>query len=292
MGVAAALWAGAAAVASHLFDSGVAPLELVEARAVIAAAGLGLLTVLGKRRARSLKPRGDSARSARASVIALGLALALVNLAYYLAIDRLAVAVAIVLQYSAPALVVLWTALSTRRRPSRRVLVSLFAAVLGVVLVSEVLAGDLGRLDLFGIAMGLASAALFATYTLLSEKAEAAYGPLGAVTRAFVVAAVFWAVVQIPFGWPEALFEATNVGPVLFVGIAGTLVPFLLYVWGVGHIRSERASIAATLEPVLAALFAWIWLDQSLSPMQIAGGALVLLAVATLHARRVEAVHV
>ena len=224
-------------------------------------------------------------------VVALGLALALVNLAYYLAIDRLDLAVAIVLQYSAPALVVLWTALVAKRRPSRRILFSLAAALGGVILVSEVLAGDVGALDLFGIAMGFASAALFATYTLLSEAAEAQYGAVTAVFRAFATAGVFWVFVQIPRGWPVALFEPENVLPVLFVGVAGTLVPFLLFVWGVARIRSERASIAATLEPVLAAVFAWIWLEQSLTFMQICGGLLVIASVASLQTTRRETPH-
>ncbi|MDQ4143802.1 MAG: EamA family transporter [Actinomycetota bacterium] len=293
VGGAAALWAGAAAVASHLFNRGVVPLELVQARAVIAALGLGLLMLVGRRSQR--RRRGDARPreelSAFAGVITLGLALALVNLAYYLAIDRLAVAVAVVLQYSAPALVVSWAAVVSGRKPTRPVLASLVAALTGVILVSELLAGELGRLDFFGIAMGLASAALFATYTLLSEKAEAHYGPVGAMARAFGTASIFWILVQLPSGWPSALFEPAHLVPVLFVGVAGTLVPFLLYVWGVARIRSERASIAATLEPVLAAVFAWIWLDQSLSPTQLAGGTLVLVAVGSLHAARVDSAH-
>jgi DME family drug/metabolite transporter len=77
---------------------------------------------------------------------------------------------------------------------------------------------------------------------------------------------------------------------VLFVGLAGTLSPFLLYVWGIRRVRAERATIAATLEPVLAALFAWVLLDQSLGPMQISGGVLVCAAVVLLQTRRREPV--
>lgn len=279
-------------MASHLFDDGVEPLELVEARAVVAAFGLGVLHWWRRGRFGRRTQKRRPQRRAILGVVALGIALALVNLAYYLAIDRLAVAVAIVLQYSAPALVVIWTAVVGRRRPSQRVVLSLIGALAGVILVSEVLGGDVGSLDAFGIAMGLASAALFATYTLLSEAAESDFGPLGAVFRAFAAASLFWIVVQIPIGWPAALFERENILSVLFVGLAGTLAPFLLYVWGVARVRSERASIAATLEPVLAALFAWVWLDQSLSALQIAGGLLVIAAVAGLHVTRAEAAHV
>ncbi len=65
-------------------------------------------------------------------------------------------------------------------------------------------------------------------------------------------------------------------------GLGGTLLPFLLYVWGVQRLRSERAVIAATLEPLFAALVAWMLLDQVLSPMQTMGGVLILGAVVWL----------
>lgn len=276
--LAAGLWAIAAIAASRLFERGVEPIELSEARAVIAA--LGLSTVGWRLPARH--------RVNPLLVAGLGLSIALVNAAYYLAIDRLAVALAIVLQYTAPALVVAWVAVTARRAPSREVLVALVAALAGVVLATEIPAGDVGSTDGLGIAFGLVSAVLFAAYTLLSERAGRAYGSVGAMTRAFGAAAVFWVLVQMPRGWPAELFEPENLPLVLFVGLGGTLAPFLLYVWGVGRVQSERATIAATLEPVLAALFAWVLLDQSLSPMQIAGGLLVVGAVAMLQLTRHE----
>jgi DME family drug/metabolite transporter len=276
--LAAGLWAIAATAASRLFDRGVDPIELSEARAVIAA--LGLSSVGWTRRARQ--------RVSPLLIAALGLSIALVNVAYYLAIDRLAVALAIILQYTAPALVVSWVALTARRAPSRDLLLALIVAVAGVALATEVPAGDIGSFDGLGIAFGLASAVLFAAYTLLSERAGRAYGSIGAMTRAFGAAAVFWILVQVPRGWPGDLFEPENLPLVLFVGLGGTLAPFLLYVWGLGRVRSERATIAATLEPVLAAVFAWLLLDQSLSSMQIAGGLLVIGAVAMLQVSRHE----
>jgi drug/metabolite transporter, DME family len=282
---AAALWAIAAIVARDLFDAGVAPLELAEARAVIAAAGFALLNL--RRRSRRT-PTGS--RRAVVLTLSLGLAIALVNGTYYLAIDRLSVAVAVVLQYTAPVLVVGWTALVGRRAPSPQVLAALVAAVAGVVFVVELPLGGVGDLDGLGIAFGLASAVLFASYSLLSERLGVIFGALGAMARAFLVAAGFWIVYQIPFGWPGELFEPSNAVGVLFVGLAGTLSPFLLYVWGIRRVRAERATIAATLEPVLAALFAWVLLDQSLGPMQISGGVLVCAAVVLLQTRRREPV--
>ena len=271
---AAFLWALAAVVARRLFDDGVAPLELVEARAILSALGLALVPSVWR------GPRGGLR-----DAVVLGLAIALVNAAYYLAIERLAVAVAIVLQYTGPAILVGWTALVEKRRPGADVIAALVLAFAGVVLVSEVFAGDIGKLDVLGIAFGIAAAVLFATYTLQSERAERRFGAVGALARAFAVASVFWIVLQIPKGWPRALFEADHLGSVIFVGLGGTLAPFLLYIWAIGHLRSERAVIAATLEPLFAGLIAWVWLDQVLGPLQLAGAVLILVAVTTLQTR-------
>jgi drug/metabolite transporter, DME family len=276
--LAAAGWAVAAIVARRLFDAGVSPLDLSAARSVIA--GLGLVPVLLARR--------PTRRFPVAHVVALGLSIALVNAAYYLAIERLSVAVAIVLQYTAPAIVVGWTALIQQRRPSNEIVLALIAAVIGVVLIVQLVGGQIGALSPAGVGFGLASALLFATYSLLAEPASHVYGALGAMARAFVVASVFWVLVQILRGWPQGIFRFENVPEILFVGIAGTLLPFLLYVWGISRVRAERATIAATLEPVFAAAAAWVWLNQALSFMQLLGGALVLGAVCVLQLNRAE----
>jgi drug/metabolite transporter (DMT)-like permease len=278
--LAAALWAVAAAVARALFDDGVDPLELVQARAILSAIGLGLIPAAWKTRA----PRNQMGWA-----IALGLCIALVNAAYYIAIQRLAVAVAIVLQYVAPALVVLWTALTMRRRPPTLILLSVSVAFVGVTLVSELFGGDVGRLDAPGLLAGLAAAVLFAAYTILSERAGNAYGVVGALFRGFVAASIGWIVFQSFRGWPAQLFTPEHLPLVLFVGLGGTLVPFLLYLWGVQRVRAERASIAATLEPVLVALLAWIWLGQSLSITQMVGGAMIIGAVVALQVDRHKA---
>lgn len=274
-------------VARTLFDEGVEPILVAEARSIVAALGLVLIAGVAGRRRKDANAEDGSHRTGRRmlwpQLVALGLSIALVNAAYYVAIEHLPVAVAIVLQYTAPALVVGWAALAARRRPGRDVIVALVAALSGVVLVSEVFIAGTTGLDTFGVAMGLASAALFATYTLLAERVTAVYGPVGAMRRAFLVASAFWIVVQAPQGWPAALVSGDHVWRVLAIGVFGTLTPFLLYVWGMSRVAAERASIAATLEPVLAAAVAWLWLGQALRPAQIAGGVLVLGAVVSLN---------
>lgn len=272
--LAATLWAIAAVVASKLFQGGVKPFELAAARSMIAA--LGLATISQGR----LSPRqGIDWR-----IVALGLSLAGVTVSYYVAIDRLAVAVALVIQYTAPALVVALTALQARRLPSRATLFAVASALLGVVLISGLATGQF-QLDVVGLLAAGASALLFASYTLLSDAVVHTYGAVGVMFRAFGVSSVFWLVFQLSQGFPEAVFAPANVPGILFVGVGGTLVPFLLLCWAIQQIRADRAAIAATLEPAIAAVLAWIWLGQTLSLQQIGGGLLVLLAVVSLQLR-------
>lgn len=281
---AAACWGIAAAVAKDLFESGVEPLELAQARSYVAAIGFSLLP--------GAWARGEARVDRRALIplIGLGLSIPAVNGVYYLAIQRLDVAVALVLEYSAPVLVVAWTAVVSRKFPRPLLLGTLSAAVVGVVFVAELPAGDVGELDGVGLLLGLAAAVFFSAYTLLNEEAGARFGPIAAMARAFLVAAAFWVVYQAPRGFPSDLVDPDNVWRVLFVGIGGTLVPFLLFIWGVSKVKSEKAAIAATIEPPLAGLIAWLWLGETLSPMQIGGGVLILAAVAALQLDRTRPV--
>ncbi|MFN2389250.1 MAG: DMT family transporter [Actinomycetota bacterium] len=273
---AAALWALAAVVASSLFARGIEPVELAEARSFVALAALALIPAARRR---------PSGTPARARVVALGVAITLVNASYYVAIDRLPVAVALVLQYTAPVGVVVWSALIGRRAVGMRVVTALAASLAGVALVSEVASAGASQIDPVGIAAGLGSAVAFGTYTVLSEGTAAAYGPTGALARGFVVASLLWVAYQAPHGWPAELLDPSNLVPIGYVGIAGTLAPFLLFIWGVQRVAPARAAIAATLEPVLAGVAGWVWLGQNLTGLQLAGGALVVGAVLSLQVR-------
>ena len=274
--VAATLFALAGAVAANLFDAGVMPVELAQVRAAVAFVGLLLVPAARRGRGGGLVSR---------VVLLHGTSLALVTVSYYIALDHLTVAVAIVFQYTGPAMVVSWTAIRARQWPSLRILLCLVLAVAGAALISEIASGQLGSLNLVGVAAGLASAVLFASMSILSEISADVFGPLGATLRAWGVAVGLWALYGLAVRWPERALDLELLPQVLFVSIFGTLAAFLLYVWGIERVRAERASIALTLEPVVAVAVAWVWLAQSLSAVQMAGAALVITAVVALPRR-------
>ncbi|MEX2394717.1 MAG: EamA family transporter [Actinomycetota bacterium] len=280
---AAVLWAVGGAYASRLIDEGASFVELTEARAWITA--LVLLVVV----ARSRPARSGEGKPPLWLVVAFGLSIAAANLTYYASLSRLPVAVAITIQYTAPGLVVGWTAFAERKGPSRRVAAALIAAVIGVALLAElpaVLASGEVRLDGIGLLIAVASAFAFATYMLTGERVGRSLGAQRSVLQGFLVASALWVVVQSLRGRPDTLLDERFVPGVIFLAVATTIAPFLLFVWGLGRIRASDAGIMSTLEPLTAAVIAFVWLDQSLAGWQLVGAALVIVGIGLVQAER------
>jgi drug/metabolite transporter, DME family len=269
--LAATLWAIASIVASNLFQAGVSPFELTTSRAVISAIGLAMISRMMQTSRKRMNWR----------ILMLGLSLAMVTATYYVAISRLSVAVALVIQYTAPAIVVAIEALKLRRIPPLITTIALMGVMAGVTLLSGLGTDEL-QIDSLGLVAAGLSALFFCSCTLLSESVVDTYGAIGVMSRAFLISSLFWVTFQFSQGFPTAVFLPENIAGILFVGIGGTLIPFCLMCWGIQQVRAERGAIAATLEPVLAAILAWLWLGQTLSMIQVAGGILVIMAVASL----------
>lgn len=280
---AAILWAIGGAYASYLIDEGASFVELTEARAWITVLALAVVAWVRRQPAR---PIGAVPLP---WIVVFGCSIAAANLTYYASLARLPVAIAITVQYTAPGLVVLWTAVTERRRPSTRVLLALTGAILGVALLAEfpivIAEGEL-RVDAIGLLTAGASAIAFATYIFSGERVSRGMGAQQAVLRGFVVASVLWIVVQLARGRPDTLLDTRFTTGILFLAVATTILPFVLFVWGLARIRATDAAIVSTLEPLAAALIAFVWLDQSLSGWQLCGAALVLVGIAMVQVER------
>lgn len=273
---AAVLWAGSATVARGLIDQGASPLELSELRAFVAAIAFVAVT------------RATIRRRWTWPAFALGATIAGVNLSYFLAIERLPVAIAVIIQYTAPALVVGWELLVEHRRPSRTTIVALVAVLLGVTLISEPFEslGAGGGLDPIGVVFAALSAFGFAGYNLLAARAEREHGGTGAHARAFVVASGIWLLVQAPRGMPDTVLHERLLPGIAIVTLIGTVAAFGIYAQGIKRIGAAHATLTSTVEPVAAAVFAWVLLEQTLSTGQLLGAASVLAGIALLQPRR------
>lgn len=233
-----------------------------------------------------LRPGALRFRSADAwLLLAYGvLGVAGVQLFFFLAVARVPVGVAMVLVNLAPALVALWVRVVRGVRLPPLVWVGIGLAVAGLAVVARVWAG--GGLDLLGVAAGLASAVCSAGYFLLGERGANRHDALGMTAAGLVVGAVVLAVLCPPWTLPFGLLDSSStLGPVWLVllglAVAGTALPYLAGLRALRDLPPARASVLSVVEPLVAAVLAWLLVGQTLGAAQLAG-AVVMLAGAVL----------
>jgi drug/metabolite transporter (DMT)-like permease len=278
------LFASSGPLAKAVMDAGWSPAAVTSVRISLAAVLLAPVVVL-------VRPR--ALRFGRADVrLLLGyglLGVAGVQLCFFLAVSRVPVGVAMVLVNLAPALVALWIRVVRRTPLPGLVWLGIGLAIAGLALVAEVWQGT--RLDLLGVAAGLAAAICSAGYFLLGEHGAGHHDPLGLTAVGLLIGAVAVVAVSPPWGTPFDRFVtgvqfggAGSVAAwVVLVGLAvvGTVLPYLLGLWSLRVLAPSVASVLALVEPLVAAGLAWVLLGQALGPVQLAG-AVVLLAGAAL----------
>jgi drug/metabolite transporter (DMT)-like permease len=282
---AATLFAVNGTVSKVLLESGLSSARLAQLRSTGAA--IVLLLALLVWRPRTLRiQRGELPALLAFGVFGVGL----VQWTFFAAIDRLPIGIALLIQFTAPLLVALFGHHVLGRPVRRRLWLALALALGGLALVVEVWSGL--AFDGIGLAAAAAASLTYATYVLLAERELARRDAVSLSAYGFAVAALLWAVVLPWWSFPgDALagdrsllgnledLSAPGWALVAWLLLLGTVVPFVLVVGALAHTSSTRVAILAMLEPVLGALVAWLWLGQSLAAVQLAGGALVLVAI-------------
>nr|WP_183501070.1 MULTISPECIES: DMT family transporter [Microbacterium] len=204
---------------------------------------------------------------------------------YFLAMQRMPVAVALLIQYLAPVLLVAYLWLRTRRAPSARVIGGTVVAITGLVLVVDI-AG--ARFDLLGTLFALGAAVCAAMYFVMSERAGDDLPPLALASGGLLVGTLTMAVLAVtgilPFAAPDVTvafrgIEVPGLVPILWVGAIGTTLGYALGIMAVPRIGARLASFIGLSEVLFALGFGWLLLGEALGPVQFAGGALILAGV-------------
>src|SRR3954452_5087538 len=282
---AAVLWGVNGAVSKTILSTGLSSERLAEVRSLGAAVGLvAIVAVTAPNRLRLT-------RRELPYLVAFGMGgLAFVQFFYFLAIHRLAIGIALLVEYLAPLLVALWARFVQHAPVRKRVWVALALAVTGLGLIVDVFGGE--SLSTAGLAFAFAGAFAYALYVLLAEHVVGGRDPVSLLAWGFLFTSVFWAVVVPWWSFPaHALTDSTSLHghlqsvslPVWVLAtwmiVLGTIVPFFLLVSALRHLTATRVGIVAMLEPVAGALVAWIWLAERLGGVQLVGAAVVLAAI-------------
>jgi DME family drug/metabolite transporter len=274
--MSAVLFAATGTASKFLFHQGVTPYQLVQVRTAIASAVLLAWLALADpaclRISRQSLPR----------FILLGFVLAATMFTYFYAISKIQVAAAILLQYQSPVLVATYALAFSGERHSTSTLLAIVGSGLGCYLAVGAYSLDLLSLNRAGIIGGLGAAAFLSAYTVLSESALRRYKPWTVLFYASLFSAAACNILLPPFEGLTRSYNATQWFWILFISIVGTAVSLGLYNKGLRLIRATHASITATLQPIAAAMLAFLFLGEAMSPWQLVGVGLVVASIIVL----------
>jgi drug/metabolite transporter (DMT)-like permease len=216
-------------------------------------------------------------------IVGFGLtAVAGCQLLFFAAMQRMPVAVALLIQYLAPVLMVALAWMRSRRAPSRLVLIGSVVAIVGLILVVDISGA---RFDLLGTVFALGAALCVVAYFLISERAGDDLPPLALASGGLLVGAGLMAVLGIagvlPLHMPavDVMLGGVSVPgfvPLLWVAGVATTLGYAFGIMAVPRIGSRVASFVGLSEVLFALGFAWLLLAEAPAPIQFVGGALIL----------------
>lgn len=278
---------GTLGVVSRLsYDLGLAPSALVAWRGLFGFVGIGVIVLVGLSRGRSLVRRRDLGRSVRFPLaVAMASAWGL-NMAIFLAFDRVTVALALLGFYLFPALVTIVDVWLGHERLDRPRVVALALSLGGMVaVVGGGLGGEL-RFDALGIGLAVLAAVIQTVFIIVSRDGyssipadQAMASILGAVAVLATISALLLGpadAILLPLRDPELL------GLTVFAGVFGAAIPSLLFLIGIRRLGGTRAGILMLSEPAMGVTLAAIVLGEALRPIQAAGAVAIIVAAVVL----------
>lgn len=271
---AAALWGIIGLWNRRLMAAGLSPFSIVVVRNL---GGCALLVLFF-----ALRDRGVFRVERRHLKYFFGtgvVSVVLFTVCYFSCQELCSLAVASVLLYTAPSFVVILSAVLWREPVTRKKLLALFLTLLGCACVCGLFSGGLS-VTVPGVLLGLGAGFFYALYSVFGRYALAHYPPLTVTVWTFLFAGP----ASLLFLRPAELAGAFAGGgglwlTALAMAVFSTAAPYILYTWGLARMEPGRASILASLEPVVASLTGVIAFGEPMGPLTVLGILCVLAGV-------------
>jgi drug/metabolite transporter (DMT)-like permease len=215
---------------------------------------------------------------------------AAVNLLYFLAIQRLNVGIALIIEFTAPIWIALWLRFVQKKIVSRLMWWALVIGLTGLVLIAQVWRGL--TLDGLGVVYAISCALALTLYFLVGEKLVGVKSSEATMAWGLGVSTAFFAIIQpwwtFPFDQLQSVIQLTGRFSeisvptyylIFWVIIFGTAVPYFLVLTGLRGLSAATTSAIGMSEPVFGGVFAWIFLYEKLNFIQSLGAIVVLVGI-------------
>ena len=204
------------------------------------------------------------------------------NYFYYVAIQRTSVAIAIIVQYTAPVWVLVYVVARGQQKLSPQKITAAAVALAGIALTIGIVGGKSAaplRLDAYGLIAALLASFSFAFYNVGGHRLLASYDRWRVLIWTLASAAVFWLLVNPPWKVISAHYTPAQWMFLFVFSMVSVLGSFSLYFLGLQYLEPTKAIIASCLEPVFSILLAAALLGEGVRPVQTVGIVLVLSAI-------------
>ena len=208
------------------------------------------------------------------------------NFTYYFAIKESTVATAILIQYTAPLLVMAYAAYSGEEKVTTVKLAAAMISLLGCFLAVGAYDLSLLKISPLGLVSGISSVFTFAFMNVYTRHLLSRHTLWTVTFYAIASAAVFWMIIQPPWVIASLSLPANIWEGLVALAIVSILIPHTLYFSGLRYLVPSRAIITSTLEPVIAIVSAALFLGEYLALGQVLGAVLVIGAIVLLQVRR------
>lgn len=204
------------------------------------------------------------------------------NYFYYVAIQRTSVAIAIILQYTAPVWVLLYVVARGQQKLSMQRVLAVLVALAGIALTIGIVGSGSRsslRIDSYGLIAAMLASFSFAFYNVGGHSILARYDRWRVLVWTLASAAVFWLFVNPPWKIIAAHYSLAQWIFLFIFSMISVLGSFSLYFLGLQYLEPSRAIIVSCLEPVFSILLAAVLLGEGVRPIQTLGIVLVLSAI-------------
>ena len=269
-------------VSKLVLEAGLSPLRLAEVRSTGAFAFFLIYLLIFKRGALRFDIK------ALPEMLVYGIVgYAGVQYFYFVAILRMPVSVGLIIEFTAPIWIALWIRFVRKQHVPRTMWTAVFLAFSGLLLIAQVWKGL--TFDAIGLIAAFLDAFALTAYFLLGEKWSKRAPTETLMLYGFGISMLFWWITLPLWTYPTEIFTqkidlrgqaagtlADGWMLILFVIIVGTIIPYTANLIGISKTSASSASVIGMLEPVLAGIFAWIWLSETFNAIQLVGAAAVI----------------
>lgn len=283
--IAAILWGTIGIFGKNLNKFGFNPIQIVFIRAFGASITLILFTLAKDTKLVKIKLH-DSMYFFGTGILSF----AFFNWCYFIAINKTSLSVAAILLYTAPTIVMILSAILFKEKMTKKKIISLVLTFVGCIFVTAFVQGTGQKITVTGILAGLGAGLGYALYSIFGRYALKKYDSITVTLYTFIFACIG----LVPFtAIKEMIGLFSNINVIYYsiaLGLIATVLPFLLYTKGLSNLETSKASIIATLEPIVATIIGIVLYNESLTILKIIGISLVIFAVFTIREKS-ESIH-